>query len=945
MGLGLAAAATMLLLTLPGARYASGQLRDNLVHYLAARHGLTVRPGDLILPPPPPDASPMAPREAYFLGHPRESSRRDVYFTHFVLSKKQIPVHASPLFSLSRTEAADERSLCHDGHRFLAFASEVNGKAQVVTILDLAGLSSQAMEGFTPGQRLRQRLTNWQDTGLLRGVDRIQVTLPRPRRVDLRWDQGTLRITPRGGLWVGVVDPLAARTLRGPVITRRLRVGKRSFLTWTVDTVRNLSFVGPGRIQWLEELVYGVVDKARRMSGSEVTAAEIKDEMDLPLVAHQGEASIPGWPPPRLRPVLRKKKRLPGEGRWVEVSGPFVRSVPGTPPLFAMTFVRPDPERLFARVYFVAWDPRRVDLRMRGGTREPRSATGNRGDGMIPRRPALVTRLVAAFNGGFQSIHGDFGMEVAGQVVVPAKPWAATVARLTDGSTGMGTWDGTLPYGVVPGWIHSFRQNLTPLVEGGKFNPWKRGSWGGGAGFITGSGPTSHILRSGLCLHNSGYMMFVLGQPVDGPTLGKTMTRVGCTYGMELDINRGHAGFEFYNVLAPGERAPANASKFRKIKYFSASGAYPGLPTYRYYMRQMIRGSGNPNHRWIGREARDFFYLVTRRMLPGQDLRPLGEAPHEGRWTRAKLPAGALSFPQAMARTFLNPDPRRPATRVHVVALDLRWLGATLCVPEGERGCLGPLLKGAKSSHEPPALAVLPLGEFTARRALMVGKQVAAGHPGAGKQLTLAPARSDGPAMPLVRARPDPTPGVINIEAVVSEPLAPPELPPVRASLCPGPEGVLLYAVGLKVTREHLAAALRRAGCQGDPIFLGHTDPLVLRGKGATPRSVFGEALPPAAMGPSLVLRRSRAPWGTRIFTSVTPQPRRVWTRVQPERTRASSLRHANRAIKALGLAPIKHLRDLCKDPYKSEKSLRKLRWHDPITGKGICGKHRRRRR
>jgi len=60
-------------------------------------------------------------------------------------------------------------------------------------------------------------------------------------------------------------------------------------------------------------------------------------------------------------------------------------------------------------VYLVAWDPRRLELGMVGGTAEPRSSTGEQGSGLIPRDRRLLPRLVAAFNGGFQSMHATSG--------------------------------------------------------------------------------------------------------------------------------------------------------------------------------------------------------------------------------------------------------------------------------------------------------------------------------------------------------------------------------------------------------------------------------------------------------------------------------------------------------------------------------------------------------
>ena len=906
--------------TLPaGGCRRQGQLQSNLAAHVWNQHGVRVLPRDIVLPGPA--ESGLRPREAYFLGR-RAGGHHDVFFVHVIHSGSRVPVHTSPVFSLSRTRTADEALLRYDARRYLAYASMVGGKTSVITVLDLQGLSLEAMDTFTPLQRVLQRLTNWQETGTLRGLDRLEVRLPFAQKLSLSWSGSKLRVEGRSGLWRAVVDPATARVLSGPVVARKIRVGSRSFIGWAVDSVRGLSFVGPAPIAWLEDQVYGLVDSTRRMSGSEISASEIKDEMSLPVVSSPASSRIQGWPPAPLRPMLPRS--LPGEGKWMEVSGPFVRSKKGSPQLFAMTFLRPDAERLFARVYFVAWDPRRVELRVRPGTREPRSATGNRGDGMIPRKRAVLGRLVGAFNGGFQSVNGDFGMMVDRKAVAPAKPWAATVARLADGSTGFGTWDGKSRHGWAPPWMVSFRQNLTALVEDGKVNPWKRVSWGSAPGGH--KGPSAYIVRSGLCLHRSGHVMYVYGDPVDGKVLGKTMQHAGCIYGIQLDINRGHTGMEFYNVRLPDEAPPPGADKFKVRRQFSASGSYPKMKGLSYYMRELVRGTGNRCPRWVYRDARDFFYLLERDMLPGADLAPLGGVANEGRWTVASLPRAATTFPQAMARTFVQPDKKR----VHVIKLDLRWLDTRLCVPEEGGDCLASQGTGG-------VLAVLPLGAFGGGRAMVADGKPLLGSAGSRHYLTVEPLRPGGPALPSVTSSPDPDRGSISIQG--ADPAARPTGSGTASAVCALPGGRLAYATGLGATAEHLRKALSRAGCDKEVIFLGAASPLVL-GSSKSVRSTIA-AFPPVAESPSLVFRRSTARWGSRIFTHVKVQPHWVWRKVQPEATRGTRMRQVRDEIKRLGLGlpNIKDLKDLCSPPYSEVPELRKLRWKDPVTGRGLCKK------
>ena len=77
---------------------------------------------------------------------------------------------------------------------------------------------------------------------------------------------------------------------------------------------------------------------------------------------------------------------------------------------------------------------------MMAGTVEPIGRHGRGGPGLIPRTPEVIGRVVAGMNGGFQALHGEFGMMGDGVVYLPPKPYAATVAVLRDGSTGFGEW-------------------------------------------------------------------------------------------------------------------------------------------------------------------------------------------------------------------------------------------------------------------------------------------------------------------------------------------------------------------------------------------------------------------------------------------------------------------------------------------------------------------------
>src|SRR5208337_3432588 len=80
--------------------------------------------------------------------------------------------------------------------------------------------------------------------------------------------------------------------------------------------------------------------------------------------------------------------------------------------------------------------------------------------------------------------------------------------------------------------IVSFRQNLDPLVDSGEVNPMGRALWGY---TLPGSGMQTE--RSGICVTESGNMLYAWGDDVSGTALGKALKAAGCTYALHLDMN------------------------------------------------------------------------------------------------------------------------------------------------------------------------------------------------------------------------------------------------------------------------------------------------------------------------------------------------------------------------------------------------------------------------
>jgi hypothetical protein len=284
-----------------------------------------------------------------------------------------------------------------------------------------------------------------------------------------------------------------------------------------------------------------------------------------------------------------------------------------------------------------------------------------------------MKHVVAAFNGGFQAQHGEYGMEADRIVYLPPKPYAATVMEMRDGSTAFGSWPAPAPDGTVsiPDDVLSFRQNLTALVQDGKWNPWNRTWWGGTP---PGWGDNIHSARSALCYTKAGFVGYFYSMIISPDDLAAAEIAAGCVYGIHLDMNPGHASFEFYDVAPQSAWQPLGRPLATN---WEAEGKVPQMDGWQFRARRMIKGMGHMLFpRYIQREGRDFFYLTTRTILPGAKVASALPAPDDGEgvWRVTGLPQHG--FPYALATTWVHPDARRPDLKVRVLRVDPRTVRA-----------------------------------------------------------------------------------------------------------------------------------------------------------------------------------------------------------------------------------------------------------------------------
>jgi hypothetical protein len=186
-------------------------------------------------------------------------------------------------------------------------------------------------------------------------------------------------------------------------------------------------------------------------------------------------------------------------------------------------------------------DPALVTGRLHPGTRDP--------GGTWPESSALSgSGAVAAFNGGFRLTDPSHpGYYADGRTVAPLVRGEASLVLYADGHADVGAWgsDVTMTPQVV-----SVRQNLVPLVEGGKVSPGC--ATGGEREWGDTVGQAAFVDRSAFGVTASGQEVYVAGPALSVCTLGAVLADAGAVRGMELDINPTWVAGAYYTPSAGG---------------------------------------------------------------------------------------------------------------------------------------------------------------------------------------------------------------------------------------------------------------------------------------------------------------------------------------------------------------------------------------------------------
>jgi hypothetical protein len=340
-------------------------------------------------------------------------------------------------------------------------------------------------------------------------------------------------------------------------------------------------------VAWLEDTAYGAEDWMNRKTRADAPAEPMWQVPETPPSSIPPPPSATGAPPPppfalaSLAP-MHSEVAAKGEGVWVPVVDP---RQPGDRTRLLKTFLHPDKNRSWSVVAVVAVDLSSVELHAVAGRFEPERKSK---DAKAYKTPAVVPedmreRLIAAFNGGYKSTHGEYGMKVGGVELAPPRTRCCVVARMNDGSYLIRDWEKVKEREAEMSW---WRQTPICMFDEGAPHPMlAMPKFGWGAASVSG---TTVIRRSAIGLDKERKLMFIgIGDHVTGQAIGMAMHHAGAHYVSQLDVNFSFPKFVLYEHKAPGSA---------ELK------AVPLTENFEYTEDQ-----------YVGKEAeRDFFYLARR---------------------------------------------------------------------------------------------------------------------------------------------------------------------------------------------------------------------------------------------------------------------------------------------------------------------------------------------
>jgi hypothetical protein len=358
---------------------------------------------------------------------------------------------------------------------------------------------------------------------------------------------------------------------------------------------------GDDKVAKLEDLVYGAEDGVNRVlkkneppksywkvpeataapSAAPVTSAAPSESPPTP------DAFSPQNPGPAL-----KDWSAPGDGEWVGIKDPRHADEPAR---MYKTLLHPDKGRSWAEVFVVAIDLKEVELFPVAGTQEPQpdsdDAKKYARDGKIP--VAKQATLIAAFNGGFMTEHGGYGMKLDGVTIAKPKAHACTIAFYKDDSMRIASWPELSESEADMLW---FRQTPECMWEGDKLHAGLQAGAGLKKWGSTVDGETV-IRRSGIGLNADRSVLYVaITNHTSARVLADGLHHAGATDVAQLDVNWSYPKFV----------------TFEPIGRTTVLHPVPLAPGFEYSDDEYLRK----------KEKRDFFYILRREPSSGTPPTP-----------------------------------------------------------------------------------------------------------------------------------------------------------------------------------------------------------------------------------------------------------------------------------------------------------------------------------
>lgn len=296
--------------------------------------------------------------------------------------------------------------------------------------------------------------------------------------------------------------------------------------------------VGTRAVERLEIFAYGVEDRANRLLRSDQPPAPAWSAPEIPTPAPSASlaAAATATPRPPFRAPgvapMHEKTKTAVDGVWVPMADP---RRPTEPSMMAKTLLHPDASRPWAELFVVAFDLARVRISLVPGTVEPRPNVVEARDlerpGLIPK--AHHDALLAAFNGGFKTQHGHYGLGLRGTTVVKARPLSCTIASYADGSLRIATHKSIAQDEAEWTW---WRQGPPCVYEDDRMHPslWDAETRGWGAAL----GGETVIRRSAVGVNREGNILFVgVSNHTTARAMADGMQHAGASDVAQLDVN------------------------------------------------------------------------------------------------------------------------------------------------------------------------------------------------------------------------------------------------------------------------------------------------------------------------------------------------------------------------------------------------------------------------